>query len=154
MSGERTGPAPPHPMGRRRFLEYLLGFGFLATLAGVIIPIVGYIWPPKQEQALAGGAKLVATLVELPPGKGKVDSVGNRPVIVVNTPEAGVRAFSAVCTHLGCIVKWDEAISLIHCPCHDGRFSPVTGAVISGPPPTPLPSVAVRVEDDNIYVGG
>lgn len=154
MPGERISPASPQPMGRRRFLEYLLGFGFLTTLAGVLIPIAGYVWPPKQEEALAGGSKQVATLAELPPGKGKVYSLGNKPVIVINTPEAGVKAFSAVCTHLGCIVRWDETISLIHCPCHDGRFSPVTGAVISGPPPAPLPSIAVRIESDKIYIGG
>ena len=40
----------------------------------------------------------------------------------------------------------------ILCPCHDGRFNAVNGAVISGPPPAPLPGLALTVEEDVVYV--
>jgi cytochrome b6-f complex iron-sulfur subunit len=78
--------------------------------------------------------------------------VNDKPVVVVNTEQEGVKAFSAICTHLGCIVEWDEDRQIILCPCHDGRFSPFNGAVISGPPPAPLPELPVSVEGDAIYV--
>jgi Rieske Fe-S protein len=43
-------------------------------------------------------------------------------------------------------------IGAIQCPCHDGRFDPSTGAVISGPPPAPLPPIPVTVEGDQIFL--
>jgi Rieske Fe-S protein len=41
---------------------------------------------------------------------------------------------------------------VIVCPCHDGRFSPASGAVISGPPPAPLASLQTSVEDGEIFI--
>lgn len=60
------------------------------------------------------------------------------------------RAFSAFCTHAGCTV--DYTGTEIYCPCHAGAFSPVTGAVLAGPPPTPLPEYTVLVQSGNLYV--
>jgi cytochrome b6-f complex iron-sulfur subunit len=79
--------------------------------------------------------------------------VGGRPTIVVNT-EQGVKAYSAVCTHLGCIVAWNANSRTINCPCHDGIFNVSNGAVLSGPPPRGLPSAEVSVEGDQIYIVG
>lgn len=42
---------------------------------------------------------------------------------------------------------------MIRSPCHDGLFNPVTGAVISGPPPRPLPAYELEIEGENIYIG-
>jgi len=142
-----------HGVGRRTFLKYALGFSFLATAAGIVIPVVGYIWPPSRSGAAGESRVLVGTTKDLPPGRGKVFPVNDKPVMVVNTSQ-GVKAFSAICTHLGCICEWDQGRNIILCPCHDGRFNPVTGDVISGPPPRPLSPVAVSVEGENIYVGG
>ena len=119
----------------------------------VVTPIVGFLVPPKAVGAGAGGRVLAATTADLPIGSGKVVAMGSKPVIVINT-DTGVKAFSAVCTHLGCIVGYDTTSSHIICPCHDGHFSPASGAVISGPPPQPLPPVAVAVEKDQIYLVG
>lgn len=121
-------------------------------MAGVLTPIIGYLWPPARTATTGRRRVLVGTLQELPPGQAKVLPVGDQPVIVVHPPQ-GLRAYSAVCTHLGCIVQWDQQRQFIHCPCHDGRFNPVTGAVISGPPPAPLPPARLSQEGENIYVG-
>jgi cytochrome b6-f complex iron-sulfur subunit len=150
---DESGRTDVADVGRRGFLKWALGFSVVATLAGVLTPIIGYLWPPAQGTGGGGGRVQVGTTRDIPIGQGKVVPVNNKPVIVVNTTQ-GVKAYSAICTHLGCIVEWDQTRRFILCPCHDGRFNPITGAVISGPPPHPLPAVQVVVDAENIYVGG
>ncbi|MBN1661942.1 MAG: Rieske 2Fe-2S domain-containing protein [Anaerolineae bacterium] len=147
--GEHLGP----DVSRRGLLKYiLLSFSALATAAGVLTPIIAYIWPPARAAGEVGGRVSVATTDELPVGQGAVFSVQNKPVIVINT-EQGVKALSAVCTHLGCIVFWNPDRQVIACPCHEAYFS-INGAVISGPPPAPLAVYRVQVEGDEIIVEG
>jgi Rieske Fe-S protein len=149
---EPTGVDPAgRPVPRRRFIRMLLGFSALSTLAMVATPIIGFLIPPRTAGAGTGGRVLAATTADLPIGSGKVVAMGSKPVIVVNT-SGGVKAYSAVCTHLGCIVGYDTTSNHIVCPCHDGHFNPASGGVISGPPPQPLPSVAVTVEKDQIFL--
>jgi cytochrome b6-f complex iron-sulfur subunit len=138
-------------LSRRRFIRYLTGFSVLSTLAIVVTPVIGFLVPSKSSTAAAGGRVLVSTLDKLPAGQGAVVAVGSKPAIVINTAQ-GVTAYSAICTHLGCIVTWDSGANLIVCPCHDGRFNPANGAVVSGPPPAPLPALTTAVEGTDIYV--
>jgi cytochrome b6-f complex iron-sulfur subunit len=63
----------------------------------------------------------------------------------------GFRAFSAICTHLGCIVGWDAARRQIECPCHAGFFD-LNGRVVSGPPPRPLTEYGVVVVNNEVIV--
>lgn len=136
---------------RRRFVRFLMGFSVVSSIAMVLTPIVGFLIPAKTASGGAGGKVLAGTLDTLPAGSGTVVSVGSKPAIVINTA-AGVKAYSAICTHLGCIVMWDETAGNIVCPCHDGRFNPATGAVISGPPPAPLAPFTTAIEGNDIYI--
>ncbi len=139
-------------LGRRRFLRTILGFSAVSTVAMVVTPIVAFLIPPKTESGATGGRVLAGTTEDIPVGQGKVVAMGSAPVIVTNTASAGVKAFSAVCTHLGCIVAFDSTLGQIACPCHGGQFNPATGAVTAGPPPAPLKLVQVSVEKDQIYL--
>lgn len=69
---------------------------------------------------------------------------------------AGVVAYSAICTHLGCTVsEWDADQGWLHCPCHHARFDPRDGArVTAGPAPRPLPALPLRADGDAITVAG
>jgi cytochrome b6-f complex iron-sulfur subunit len=138
-------------LSRRRFIRFLTGFSVVSTLAIVATPIVGFLIPSRSSTSAAGGRVLAATLDKLPVGQGEVVAIGSKPAMVVNTAQ-GAKAYSAICTHLGCIVTWDSGANLIVCPCHDGRFNPTTGGVVSGPPPAPLPSLDVVVEGNDVYV--
>ncbi|MDG7008981.1 MAG: Rieske 2Fe-2S domain-containing protein [Nitrososphaerota archaeon] len=60
------------------------------------------------------------------------------------------RAFSALCTHAGCVVNFTG--SAIYCPCHAGSFSPSNGSVQGGPPPLPLPEYGVTTMGGMLYV--
>ena len=62
-----------------------------------------------------------------------------------------VVAISAGCTHLGCIVSWDEQQKMFKCPCHDGRFD-ADGKVISGPPPAALKRHPAKAGDGKILI--
>ncbi|OGO58463.1 MAG: hypothetical protein A2V85_18150 [Chloroflexi bacterium RBG_16_72_14] len=137
--------------GRRRVLRWLGGLTVVSTVAMVVTPVLGFLVPTRSGRAVAGGKVLVATTADIPAGGGKVVAMGSAPAIVVNT-EQGLRAYSAICTHLGCVVAWNDLIGAIQCPCHDGRFNPASGAVISGPPPAPLPPLNVTVEGDQIFL--
>ena len=150
MAAQVAGSKPESP-ARRRFLRFLLGFSVVSTIGMIAAPIVGFLIPPKASGSSTGGKVLAGTTADLPAGTGKVVAVGSKPVIVTNT-DTGVTAFSAVCTHLGCIVGFDSTVRQIVCPCHDGHFNPANGAVVSGPPPRPLAPVAVSVEKDQIFL--
>jgi cytochrome b6-f complex iron-sulfur subunit len=144
--------APDSPLASRRgILRFLLTFSIISTAIGVMTPILGYLWPPTSSAQGGGGRVLMGTLEDIPPGSAKVIPLGTRPVIIVHDEGGEVHGFSAVCTHLACVVGWDVGRKIIACPCHDARFSGATGAVISGPAPAPLPSVDLVVEGDEIF---
>ncbi len=76
----------------------------------------------------------------------------NKPALLVSDAEGNYHALSAVCTHLGCIVKWQAGKKEFLCPCHGGRYD-ITGKVLSGPPPEPLFTIDVVAEGGKLYVG-
>lgn len=114
------------------------------------VPAAIYLWPassrgPKDSVVSAGPADTFA------PGTARMMQADGRPIIVIATTQGSFRAFSAICTHLGCIVKWDGATGTIICPCHAGVFGP-DGKVVSGPPPKPLPEYEVLVVGNEVKV--
>jgi len=62
--------------------------------------------------------------------------------------QAGVRAMSATCTHLGCRVRWDVASKRFQCPCHGGAYD-VDGTVVAGPPPKALARLEVKLDESD-----
>lgn len=138
---------------RRQVIGWLLGFSVVSTLGGVLTPIIGYLWPPARARTSKGGRTLVGMINDFPLNSGQVMSVNDEPVIIVNTEAGGIKAYSAICTHLGCICYWHEQRQVIQSPCHDGRFNPVNGVVISGPPPRPLPPYDLEIVEGQVYVG-
>jgi len=60
-------------------------------------------------------------------------------------------AFSMICTHLGCPVRWLAKANLFMCPCHGGVFY-ADGQVASGPPPKPLNRYPVRVYNNEVQI--
>ena len=76
------------------------------------------------------------------------------PAILLRIGDREVVAFSQKCTHLGCVVYFEDDEDRWHCPCHEGNFEPRTGAVISGPPPRPLGRIEVEIRNDAIWALG
>ena len=68
-------------------------------------------------------------------------------------PKAGTfLAFSAVCSHMGCIVNFDQVANVFQCPCHGANYDGTTGEVTSGPAPLPLAKPKVEVVGDEIVL--
>lgn len=137
-------------MTRKSFLNILLGGSLTATIAAFLYPVVRYLIPPRQLEAVL--KKVTAAKVgELAPNSSKIFKFGSAPGLLINTLEGDLRAFSAICTHLACSVHYEPDTGTIYCPCHGGRFD-LAGNVIAGPPPTPLESYKVEIAGDEIVV--
>lgn len=135
---------------RREFLNSIISITGAALAGSIIFPTLKYIIPPKGTDVDI--SKVIAAKVgELPPNSAKVFRFGNKPAILVNTPQGVLKAFSAICTHLNCTVQYTKEASYIWCACHNGKFD-LNGKVISGPPPKPLEEYKVNVAGQDIIV--
>lgn len=137
---------------RRTFLVMLLSATGVLGAAGLLAPIIRYAYPTVQSVAVA---KLkVATTGQLATAGGELDfDYMETPSSLVKLEDGTYAGVSRVCTHLGCIIKWQAEDKRFFCPCHAGIFSS-TGKVLGGPPPRPLAKLAVRVQGEDIWVDG
>ncbi len=119
-------------------------------LGATVYPVLRYLWPPQGARTSVSSV-VAAKVGELAPNSGKIFRFGARPGILIKTPQGQLKAFSAVCTHLSCTVQYDPEVSIILCPCHNGKYD-LNGQVISGPPPKPLEPFAANVQGDEIVV--
>ena len=104
--------------------------------------------PAAAGSSAPAGNALVATS-KIPVGGGEVLS---GPQIVVTQPTAGeFKAFSAVCTHMGCIVN-QVSNGTIDCLCHGSQYNISTGAVVGGPAPKPLPEKQIKVSGGSVFL--
>lgn len=106
-----------------------------------------------------GGSPELAKAPEVPAGElvGRASDVpvGNcavfrDPKIVVTQPTEGdFKAFSALCTHEGCVVDANPEGGIV-CRCHMSKFDLTDGSVVQGPAKKPLPPVEITVDGDEI----
>ena len=134
---------------RRIFLNFL-SKGFVgALLIYFVYLLIRFLIPPRKSSSEQDVIQIRRS--EISVNKAKILNYKETLIIVINTG-FGLFALSAVCTHLGCIVQWDENNQLITCPCHSAKYD-LNGNVKSGPAPKPLSQVKVRMIDDKILIG-
>ena len=136
---------------RRTFLNLSVGFFSMATALGMLYPVGMYLWPREKKLAAGGIRSMQVPVEEVPIGEAKFVRFLNKPTVVIRPNEQEIVALSAVCTHLGCVVKWKEEKSELFCPCHGGFFD-IKGNVTAGPPPSPLHSFVAKIEDNYIVI--
>jgi Rieske Fe-S protein len=127
------------------------------VLGMVAVPLVAACGSGQSSSDGSGsGGGKASGPVEVPVADVPVDGgkVLTHAEVVVTQPSKGeFKAFSAVCTHQGCLVN-DVKDGQIVCPCHGSMFSIEDGSVTGGPAPKPLPEAKVTVKSGTIVVGG
>ena len=79
----------------------------------------------------------VSSLDEIRPGSGAIIRRGLSQVACYRDERGVAHTMSAMCTHLGCAVAWNDKDHMWDCPCHGSRFD-TRGAVLNGPATAPL----------------
>jgi Rieske Fe-S protein len=149
-STSNIGFSNPRDNTRRRFLDYLLGTSAFATLGAILYPIIRFMMPPQVVESTENSV-IAAKLSEVPINSGKIFKFGSKPGILVRTASGEFKAFSAVCTHLECIVQYRVDTKQIWCACHNGQYN-LNGKNIGGPPPRPLEEFKVDTRGDDVVV--
>jgi Rieske Fe-S protein len=138
------------PPARRNVVFWIFGGGFVGSLMSFLYPVIRFLNPPAVSEAavneVVGGKEQ-----ELAPNAGKIVKFGTQPVLLVRIAQTEWRAFSAVCTHLSCIVQYDASRKVIWCACHNGQYD-LSGKVIAGPPPAPLKEYAVHLRGEDVVI--
>ena len=132
---------------RRDFLAVAVGGSAAALAVAGGYPVARYLDPPAKGPT---GATTVGKLEEFPMGAVRTVLVDERPVLVVRTADE-VRAFSALCTHLQCVVQYSGEHKRFECPCHGGMYA-IDGSNLAGPPPRPLDELVVTIAEGMVLV--
>ena len=135
------------PISRRRLMAYAW-IGAAAIVMGELIGgTFAFLWPrrkgPKVETVFIAG-KVTDFKV------GEVIPFRKERTFILRT-EGGFLAISAICTHLHCIVNWNEMLKKFECPCHGAKFNQ-NGEVLEGPPPRPLDLYKLQIVAGNVVV--
>jgi len=105
--------------------------------------------PKKGSTSPKVSGTVLGTASEIPVGGGKIFAAAR---VVVTQPARGqYQGFSAVCTHVGCILS-EVADGTIDCPCHGSEFKITNGAVVTGPAPRPLPKKQIKIVDGQVFL--
>jgi cytochrome b6-f complex iron-sulfur subunit len=138
----------PEQAARRSFLNKCIGAMSALAAAIVVFPVISFMRLPKR----LGGAKIIEVLIaDLSEDQALYfDRQGVQIVLVYTNKEPKV--FDAACTHLGCLVSWDQNKHVFICPCHGAIFDDA-GGVVSGPINEPLKEIKFEIKENKIFIG-
>lgn len=101
----------------------------LASAGRMVEENVGTAWHFFKDRLAPSE---VQSIDAVPTGEGRLLRINGKKMACYRDPEGEVHVMSAVCSHLSCIVRWNDAEASWDCPCHGSRFGP-TGEVLDGP---------------------
>jgi nitrite reductase/ring-hydroxylating ferredoxin subunit len=155
-----TTPEPGHDLSRRGMLRG-------AAVGGLALPVLAACGGDEEPATTSpqpsdtggdtgddaggdAGAGTLASTGDVPVGGGTI--LADEQVVITQPSGGDFKAFTAVCTHQGCVVA-TVADGTINCNCHGSKFSIQDGSVASGPATSPLKAVRITVDGDAITRG-
>jgi cytochrome b6-f complex iron-sulfur subunit len=134
-------------ISRRRLLAYAWIGAAALVMGELIFGTLAFLWPrrkgPKVETVFIGGKVTDFKVGDLIPFR--------KERTFISRTEGGFLALSAICTHLHCVVNWNEILKKFECPCHGAKFNQ-NGEVLEGPPPRPLDLYKVQIIAGNVVI--
>lgn len=135
-------------VGRRAVITGALAVAGGATLVACASGSTDTSAGSASSSATASGdggtGAVIVKLADVPVGSAVSAKLDGKKIIVAQPTKGDVVAFSAICTHMGCPVQ--PAGKKLNCPCHGSVYDAATGKNLSGPAPSPLPAVAVKLD--------
>ncbi|MFN3385429.1 MAG: ubiquinol-cytochrome c reductase iron-sulfur subunit [Candidatus Thermochlorobacter sp.] len=146
--------AKEESISRRAFTATLFtGIG-LCYAGAIGYPIYRYLASPIQKSMEAAKVSEVRLpdAEKLEPGTALLFKFGTKPGILIHHKDNTWSAMEAVCTHMACTVQYQPDLDRLFCACHGGVYDVKTGNAVSGPPPKPLKTFKVEVENGGVTI--
>lgn len=147
--GEKACPLtnPPEFSARRNFVQWCIG-GMAALSAAIVAwPVFTFIRLPKR---IGESRPIEVPLESLQEDQAIYFNRQGSQIALIFTDKKP-KLFDASCTHLGCLVAWNQNDHLFHCPCHGAIFND-QGAPVSGPVSQPLKQIAFEIKDNTLII--
>jgi len=150
-------------VGRRRFLRWATAIGGAASALLAGVPALrAFLSPSFRHNRVEKWIRLGEVDQfdpEVPTKVDFVDAVNDawvetrrlRSVWIYTEDGENFRVYNGRCTHLGCNYSLDQDKHVFRCPCHTGFFEIKSGQVLGGPPPRPLDTLEVKIENGVLY---
>ena len=154
LEDPQTKPLEDGERGTRRAFLVAAGAAGLCYTAALAYPVYRYLASPEEMASNATAVTEVSLkdAQKLPAGSVLMFKFGTAPAMLIHHKDGTWASLSAVCTHLGCTVQYESQLDRVHCACHGGVYNAYTGANVSGPPPKPLKSFKVAVNEGAVDV--
>lgn len=143
-----TQTARPVPSRREFIANFIASAGVVFGLGGLAFRFAQYLYPVIPPVKLVQVFAIKES--DIPADGVRAITLPQGPVLV-GRADGKIRAFSAICTHLGCVVQWQSAQKQYLCPCHHGIYD-TDGKVVSGPPPRPLKALDTVLKNGQVFV--
>ena len=101
----------------------------------------------SSPQPATGQPPSLALTSDVPLGGGKI--LADKKIVITQPRAGSFEAFTAICTHQGCTVS-SVSGGTVNCPCHGSKFSIANGSVVTGPAPSALAPVSIKVQGTSI----
>ena len=149
-SKRRDSQSEPSPQPTRRSLLSTVWIGLIGVaILEAFWVVADVLRPRRREQARESSVVVAGPVDRFSPGS--VTPFPQGKFYLARLEEGGFLALSRRCTHLGCTLPWDPAISRFVCPCHASTFD-LKGEVVSPPAPRAMDLFAVRIENQIVKV--
>jgi cytochrome b6-f complex iron-sulfur subunit len=148
-SRRKADSREPVPVRRDRRGFFHACFALMGGIAACVValPVFSFFRLPKRINTVK---KIEVPIADLSEDQAMFFDRQGTQIALVYT-EQQPKIFNAACTHLGCLVTWDQNEHLFHCPCHGAVFDD-KGQVVRGPTNIPLKKIDFEIKNNVIVI--